>query len=89
LKEQGYSPKFHFVWSDGCNGQFKSIRTWYFVFRYLSLTNFDDLLIGCEMINWNCFATNRGKCEVDGIGALLKREVMKEQIKPQGKNCKL
>lgn len=31
------------------------------------------------------FATCHGKGEVDGVGALLKREVWKEQIKPQGK----
>jgi hypothetical protein len=33
LKKQGCSPKFHFVWSNGCNDQFKSARAWYFVFR--------------------------------------------------------
>jgi hypothetical protein len=33
---------------------------------------------------WNYFATRHGKGEVDGIDALLKRELHKEQIKPQG-----
>jgi hypothetical protein len=37
---------------------------------------------GCEMV-WNFFATGHGKGEVDGTGALLKREVKAEQIKPQ------
>jgi hypothetical protein len=39
---------------------------------------------GCQMI-WNFFATGHGKREVDGTGVLLKWEVHKEQIKPQGK----
>jgi hypothetical protein len=34
---------------------------------------------------WNFFVSGHGKGEVDGIGALLKREVKKEQIKPAGK----
>ncbi len=33
---------------------------------------------------WNYFATGHGKGKVDGVGALLKRELHKEQIKPQG-----
>jgi hypothetical protein len=35
LKEQGSFPAHHIVWSDGCSGQFKSSRAWYFVARYL------------------------------------------------------
>jgi hypothetical protein len=34
---------------------------------------------------WNFFATSHGKGEVDGARALLKKEVQKEKIKPQGK----
>jgi len=34
---------------------------------------------------WNFFAMGHGKGEVDGTWALLKQEVQKEQIKPQGK----
>jgi hypothetical protein len=84
LKKQGCSPKFHFVWSNGCNGQFKPIKALYFVFRYPSLTISNDLLIGCEMI-WNFFATSHGKGEVDGARTLLRKEVKKEHIKLQGK----
>jgi hypothetical protein len=84
LKEQGYSPKFHFVWSHGCSGQFKFAKTWYFGFQYPSLKIFDDLPIGCEII-WNFFAIGYGKGEVDGAKTLLKREVRKEYIKRQGK----
>jgi hypothetical protein len=35
-------------------------------------------------MTWNFFATGHGKGEVDGAGALLKREVRKEQMKPHG-----
>ncbi len=38
--------------------------------------------LGCQIL-WNYFATRHGKGEVDGAGALLKREFCKEQIKPQ------
>ena len=35
---------------------------------------------------WNYFASGHGKGEVDGAGALLKREVRKEQLKPHGRS---
>jgi hypothetical protein len=34
---------------------------------------------------WNFIVTRHGKGEVDGSGALLTRELRKEQIKPHGK----
>jgi len=33
---------------------------------------------------WNFFATGHGKGEVDGVRALLKREIKKEHIKLRG-----
>jgi hypothetical protein len=42
-----------------------------------------SLCNGCQM-TWNFFATGHGKGKVDGAGALFKREVRKEQIKPDG-----
>lgn len=78
---QGFVPRQHIVWSDGCSGQFKSARAWNFVTKYPSLTKASNLPLGCEMV-WNFFATGHGKGEVDGAGALLKREVRVEQIKP-------
>jgi hypothetical protein len=36
---------------------------------------------GCQIM-WNYFAIRHGKSKVDEVGALLKREVKKEQIKP-------
>jgi hypothetical protein len=35
---------------------------------------------------WNFFAASHGKGGVDGVGALLTREVQNEQIKPHGQN---
>jgi hypothetical protein len=80
LKDQGCFLSYHIVWSDGCSGQFKSSRAWYFVARYPSQTRSPVLPHGCQM-PWNYFATGHGKWEVDGAGALFKREVRKEQIK--------
>jgi hypothetical protein len=74
IKEQGCSPKYHFVWSNKHSGQFKSTRIWLFVSQYLSLTTSNDFPNGCEMI-WNFFAMGHVKGEVDGAGALLKIKV--------------
>jgi hypothetical protein len=60
--------------------QFKFARAWYFVIWYLSLIISYDLPNSCEII-WNFFITGHGKGEVGGLGALLKREVHKEQNK--------
>jgi hypothetical protein len=40
----------------------------------------EELPFGCQM-NKKYFAIGPGMGEVDGIGALLKREIWKEQIK--------
>jgi hypothetical protein len=50
------------------------------------MTICDKLPFGCQMV-WNYFASGHGKGEVDKVGALLKREIRKEQIKPNA--CKL
>jgi hypothetical protein len=85
MKGQDFTPKNHIVWSDGCSGQFKSARAWYFISRYPSLTITDGILPeGCQML-WNYFASGHGKGEVDGAGALCKREVRKEQLKVHGR----
>jgi hypothetical protein len=36
LRKRGILPEHHIVWSDGCSGQFKSARAWYFISRYLN-----------------------------------------------------
>jgi hypothetical protein len=62
------------VWSEGCSGQFKSTRAWYFISSYPNLTSNAAFRDGCQMC-WNYFASGHGKGEVDGAGALLKREI--------------
>jgi hypothetical protein len=39
VQSQGFIPKNHIVWSNGCSGQFKSGRAWYFISRYPYLTS--------------------------------------------------
>jgi hypothetical protein len=51
------------------------------VARYHNYTVCQELPTRCQM-TWNYFAPGHGKGEVDGAGALLKRELSKEQIKP-------
>jgi hypothetical protein len=84
VNSQGFKPKNHIVWSDSCSGQFKSARAWFFVSRYPSLTRSSDLIDGCQMC-WNYFGSGHGKGEVDGVGALLKREISTEQLKCDGR----
>jgi hypothetical protein len=84
LKQKSLYPKRHVVWSDGCSAQFKVAKCWYHIARYHNYTVCDELLIGCQM-TWNYFAPGHGKGEVDGAGALLKRELSKEQIKPDAR----
>jgi hypothetical protein len=62
----------------------KSVRAWHFVSKYPSLTTSNSNPKGCQLV-WNFFVSGHGKGEVDGVGALLKREVKKEQIKHVGK----
>jgi hypothetical protein len=83
MKDQGFVPRNHIVWSDGCSGQFKSARAWYFISRYPNLTSSAMMRDGCQM-SWNYFGSGHGKGEVDGAGALLKREIQNEQLKPGG-----
>jgi hypothetical protein len=74
VKSQGFMPENHIVWSDGCSRQFKSARAWYFISHYPNLTSSTTMREGCQMV-WNYFVLGHGKGEVDGAGALMKREV--------------
>ena len=73
LTDRGCFPHRHVVWSDGCSAQFKSATCWYHLGRYHNYTASPKLPGGCQLA-WNYFATGHGKGEVDGAGALLKRE---------------
>ncbi len=83
LTSIGCQPRQHVVWNDGCASQFKSAKAWYFLKRYHKLTVSEQLPFGCQII-WSYFTTEHGKGKVDGASALLKRELHKEQLKPQG-----
>ena len=71
--EEGFTPKRHWIWSDGCSGQFKSRIPWYFVSRYPQLTG------GC-MCMWSFFGTGHGKGPHDGAGAVIKRYMRNAQL---------
>ncbi len=67
----------YIMWSDGCVGQLKSSKAFYFVAHYPSLAKYKALPNGCQLV-WKFLTTRHGKGEVDGVGALLKQEVEKE-----------
>ena len=63
----------HFIWSDGCVGQFKNGR----VFEWLCL-----LQIKYKVPHvWNYFETGHGKGEHDGAGACIKTALRREEMK--------
>jgi hypothetical protein len=80
LQSQGCTLSNHIVWNDGCSGQFKNVKVWYFLSQYPNLITFTNHPGGCQLI-WNFFVKGHGKGEVDKVGASLKCEVNKEQIK--------
>ncbi len=47
LQNQGCTPSNNIVWSDGCLGQFKGARAWYFLSQYPNLISFTNHLGGC------------------------------------------
>jgi len=59
---RGYFPALHIIWNDGCFGQFKSARAWYFVCHYPNLSTKLGLPQGCQRV-WNFFTTCHGKGE--------------------------
>lgn len=73
LQDSGFIPEEHWVYSDGCNAQFKCATAMYFVARYPILTK------GCKM-RWSYFESAHGKGEWDGAGAVVKRALTAEQI---------
>ncbi len=76
LNKQGHCLQHHWVWSDGAASQFKARRPFYFVARYYQIT-------GLQMMH-NFFASGHGKGEHDGAGAVIKRTLTHEQLKPDG-----
>ena len=74
LKELGISLKEHWVWSDGAASQFKAKRPFYFVARYGTLTSLK--------MTHHFSGSGHGKGEHDGAGAVIKRHLTQEQLKP-------
>ena len=66
----------HWIWSDGCVGQFKNAR----VFQWLSMLHktYDVLHV------WNYFETGHGNGEHDGAGACLKTSLRREEMRCMG-----
>lgn len=75
--EGGFTPRNHWIWSDGCAGQFKSRIPWYFVSRYPEITNGHNCM-------WSFFGSGHGKGPHDGAGAVLKRYIRNAQLDVQG-----
>jgi hypothetical protein len=65
ISDKGLSPRWHYVWFDGCASQFKSSKAWYFVSRYPNMTS------GCKMM-WSFFGSGHGKGSHDGVGVITK-----------------
>ena len=64
--------KEHWVWSDGCDGQFKSARSFYWLSRFHKKTNIRH--------TWNFFEIGHGKGEHDGAGACVKHALRRYQL---------
>ena len=64
------------MWSDGVALQFKAARPFYFVARYGGLAEMG--------MSWFFFGSGHDKGEHDGAGAVVKRTLTHEQLKPNG-----
>ena len=72
FRKKGVSFTEHWIWSDGCAGQFKSARSFY----WLSHIHKE---IGVRH-TWSFFETGHGKGEHDGAGACVKRALRRYQM---------
>ena len=63
----------HIIWSDNCTGQFKNARMFYCLCKM-------HVERGVPHI-WNFFVSIHGKGEHDGVGACVKRALVKEKMK--------
>jgi hypothetical protein len=73
LQNQSYPlPIEHIVFSDGYSSQFKCGRFLFYVARYPSLTNSEELPFRTCM-EWNHFGSGHYKGRWDGVGAFIKQ----------------
>ncbi len=73
IVNSGMRPKQHWIWSDGCNAQFKSKVPWFFVACY------PHIIGGCTCL-WNFFGSSHGKGPHDRARAMLKRFIKQAQL---------
>ena len=64
LKGHGIKFNEHWIWSDGCIGQFKTARSFFWLCCIHKKT--------CIKHCWNLFENSHGKGEHDGAGACIK-----------------
>ena len=72
FKMNGVSFTKHWIWSNGCAGQFKSVRSFYWLSRL-------HKEIGLRH-TWRFFETRHEKGEHYGVGACMKRALWRYQM---------
>ena len=73
IKDRGANFKEHWVWSDGCAGQFKSARSFFWLCRLHRNIKIRH--------TWSFFESGHGKGEHDGAGACIKRALRRYQMR--------
>jgi len=73
LKGRNIQMDQHWIWSDGCAGQFKNAR----IFQWLCSLHKNYKVPHM----WNYFETGHGKGEHDGAGACVKTALRREELK--------
>jgi len=74
LKSRGIEYDQHWIWSDGCAGQFKYSISFYWLCHLHNKSNIKHC--------WNLFETSYGKREHNGAGACVKRAFQTYQMNP-------
>lgn len=72
LRHRGVLFTEHWIWSDGCAGQFESARSFYWLSPIHKETRVRH--------TWSYFEIGHGKGEHDGIGACVKRVLRRYQM---------
>ena len=73
LKERDIQMDQHWIWSDGCAGQFKNSRVFQWLTTLHKKYNVPHI--------WNYFETGHGKGEHDGAGACIKTALRREEMR--------
>ena len=73
LHEHAIAMNRHIIWLDNCTGQFKNSHMFYWLCRM-------HVERGVLHI-WSFFESGHGKGEHDGVGACVKRALVKEKMK--------